>query len=805
MKREPISPVDFLDREVLPRLTVAAAYGNVNFTSRGSRYWRGPCPLHGGKDPNFSVDSQTLRWTCFSHCGAGGVLDFLNGGKPSRGADFVELVKKAADLAGVDASPLERTLSPEEEARYHERERRRSIFETFLDHAQAALRGEKGKAARAYLEGRGFPEDCLEGLDLGFFTTPADVKACLEKAGFTAEELEDSGLLKDGRWQGRLVGAWRDHRGYIGTFYARDLTGEADEGAKYLYLSGASKADLFGLDVALKEGRENLVLVEGVLDVVSLHRRGFLNVAAIGGTGKELSAEKWGRLADFGVRSVTLVLDYDKAGRDGTLAALDNASKGRNVPVVYVVAPEDLAPHKDPDELVRKKGLEAFLSVLSKAQAGGVYRARTLLRDVKPESPDRERREAVDRVLSLRFQGRLEREDALRLTAERTGYSQEGLAELEEDFSVRRRREETERAADEAIRDAQRLRTEGRSALEVVSSLRDGLAVLTAGDEPPFFNVARLLQESRDLPDGKPSGWEALDKLEVRFNPGELVYLAARTGHGKTSALVGLLWNWLVGVGDELLVFYSHEEPEVFVFHRLLALHSAAEGRWTSNEVRDFLKGKRSRQDWPSADLDKETKQLLSYEGRLLIVHRPAWNVDAITAHALKLGKRCKVGAVLVDYLQRVPPPDRRFDRRDIEVSAVARGLKSLAVSLSCPVVAGAQINREAVPDKYRDKLRGKSYQEALEVISTARPQLDHLREGGSEQEADMILGLLSYGADFPRDIDEEGRARVQVPDVTRFDVGSLKNRYGPAGRWARMAFEGSRGLLRDPNFKGEV
>ena len=817
MKRERLSPVDFYEREVLPRLTADMVYGGLNFTSRGGRYWRGPCPLHKGKDSNFSVDTQTLGWTCFSRCGGGSVLAFLNGGTSPRGADFVEVVRRAADLAGVDASPLERNLTPEEENRYHERERRRSLFETFLEQARSALLEDKGKAARAYLEARGFPEDCLKDLDLGLFATLADVKARLLKENFSADELEASGLLKDGRWEGRLVGAWRDRWGHVETFFARDLTGRADEGAKYLYRAGTRKEDLvaFGLDVALKneEGRRDLVLVEGVLDAVSLHRLGFRSVAAIGGAGRELSAKRWESLAAWGVRAVTLVLDNDEPGRTGTLAALENVSKGSNVPVVYVVDPAELAPHKDPDELVRKKGLGAFRSVLSKAQAGAVYHARALLGDATPGSPDRERREAVERVLGLRFRDPLEREDALRLTGERTGYSREALAEVEKEVSTRRLKEEADRKLDDALHEAQSSRAAGRSALEVASSLRENLAPLYARDvdaPPPFFDVERLLRESRELPAGKPSGWDALDKLEARFNPGELALLGARTGHGKTSALLCLLWSWLEMGEDELLVLYSHEEPEARVFHRLLALQSLTwapqpGGGWTANEARDFLRDVNSRPNWPASSLDMEKERLRSYEGRLLVVHRPAWSVEKLAAHALGLAERNKVGAVLVDYLQRVPGPEARFDRRDIEVSAVARGLKSLAVDLSCPVVAAAQINREAVPDRYRDNLRGKGYDEARDVIRSARPQLHHLREGGSEQEADLVLGLLNYRADFETDVEEEERAKGSVPDVTRFEVGALKNRYGTPGRWATLAFEGRRGLLRDVNREGEV
>jgi replicative DNA helicase len=70
---------------------------------------------------------------------------------------------------------------------------------------------------------------------------------------------------------------------------------------------------------------------------------------------------------------------------------------------------------------------------------------------------------------------------------------------------------------------------------------------------------------------------------------------------------------------------------------------------------------------------------LQQVQKHLLVVYRPNWNIDDIDAHARALHKRQPISAVLVDYLQRIPPPAGRFDRRDQEVSAIGRRLKTLA------------------------------------------------------------------------------------------------------------------------------
>lgn len=811
--------VDFLDREVLPFVRAEAIYSGVKWTSTRGRYLRGPCPLHGGDNPTaFSVDTVTKGWTCWSHCGSGSALAYLNGGTQPHGREWVERAKELAAFAGVPFPERERT--EEEVRRTEERDRREALLGAVLAHAQAALSGANGKAARTYLEGRGLG-DALDAF--GVFTTRSEVQATLTGKGFTRDEVEASGVVHDPRWEGRLVIPWRDRWGHLRTFAARDLTGKAEDADKYLFMKGTKKADLvaFGLDEALRGRPDFLVIVEGLLDVVNLQGLGFPNVAALGGAGKELSAERWEGLLRLAGCPMVLVMDNDTAGREGTLAALENVRKVRNsgdvpvTPVVDVVDPVHLGAAKDPDELVRKEGLRAFHALLGKREPAALFVGRSLLGNVSPASPEYEKRDAVVKVsdfaASLPEGSHLDVDALVRLAVERTGFFLPTIAEVVKDAAAKRKEEERRKGLAEAVRKAQEAVSDGKDPLVVSRHLQAAQDALRAKAEeaPPPFSVDRLEAESRKAVAGRSSGWAALDRLEVSFNPGELAVFGARTGHCKTSVLVGLLRNWAgAAAGDELLVLYSQEEPEVRVYHRLLALLTEAPGNgWTTAEVRDYLRDPYSRgpsYGWPSPDaLEKAKRTLRSWEDRLLVVSRPAWTVEDLEAHAHELADRRRVGGVLVDYLQRVPPPPGRYDRRDIEVSAVARRLKALAVDLGVPVVAGCQVNREAVPDKYREKLAAKTYEEAKKVIRTARPDLSHLREGGAEQEADLVLGLLNYAADFRTD--EGGDREREVPPVTRLEVGTLKNRYGVPGRWVSLAYEGRFNLIRDPKYREEV
>jgi len=480
-----------------------------------------------------------------------------------------------------------------------------------------------------------------------------------------------------------------------------------------------------------------------------------------------------------------------------------------------VVDPEGLGSDKDPDAFVKahQEDPAKLLEMVERRISAPLFRARFHLAGISPESHETQRKEAAAKVVELAngLRGRraeLDREDLFRLGADVTGYTLEALLlEAEHLENVRVKREEA-RTLQELLSKARQDQGDPR---KVASDLRQGLERLHSIEEPPaLFSVERLLLETENAPEGRPSGWETLDKPErdgglgLRFNPGELALFGARTGHGKTSAMVGLAFNWTEAgerLGkDERLVFYSSEEPEVRIFHRLLALltyRESAERALGANDVRDFLRrGVHKVAGNATGDLlRKAMDHLRSWEERLLVVYRPAWTVEAIAAHAKALAERETVAGVLVDYLQRIPCPEGgRYDRRDQEVSAVARGLKALAVDLSAPVVTGAQVNRQSA--QVVGQGSDKSFTSHLKDFVAGRPELHNLREGGAEQEVDLALGLMNFRADWA--------GKTSAPEVTPFEVGLLKNRYGAVGQWRSLAFAGKLHLLRDPR-EGEL
>ena len=335
----------------------------------------GPAPpgilIHGG---------DAIPWTAY-----------LNGGQLPRGEAFVATVKELAARAGVDTAPIQRAQP---------RDRRTDLLHDFFTLCRMELQGKAGAQARDYLQRRGLPAEALDRSGLGVVPPAVDTKRLLETAGYTEQEINHSGVLADGRWPGRVCGAWRDERSNIRTLWARTIH-DADTAAKFLYLRGAGRSGLppYGLSDVLKlppPERRELVLVEGLLDVHHLRAHGLANIAAVGAAR---------------IQPETPRRPHEARHRDGHPGPRQRPARPRrpgprhradhpaaDAPNVRVVDPERLGTAKDPDAYVRERGIDAFRSLLGVAECATTWRALDHARHVTPDSDRHERRAALARA-----------------------------------------------------------------------------------------------------------------------------------------------------------------------------------------------------------------------------------------------------------------------------------------------------------------------------------------------------------------------------------------------------------------------
>lgn len=295
---------------------------------KSGRNYTGFCPFHANKHtPAFVVWPETGTWRCFGECNEGG--DIFKFVMKKDGVDFREALTRLAARAGVEL-PAYRSETPEQREAY---DNLRRLLEDALIYYQGQLRNRP--EVLTYLRGkRGLSDATIEAFGLGY--APPGYDNALKHftgRGYTEDDLVDSGLLserEDGshfdRFRHRIMIPIRDENGRMAGFGARIV--DPDDVPKFLNSPETAVFTkgrlLYGLDRARKPIRtaDQVVIVEGYLDVIALHQAGYENVVSPMGTA--LTEEQLRLLKRF-TRRVVLALDPDTAGQKAVLRGLEAA------------------------------------------------------------------------------------------------------------------------------------------------------------------------------------------------------------------------------------------------------------------------------------------------------------------------------------------------------------------------------------------------------------------------------------------------------------------------------------------------
>lgn len=347
-------PEEVLDA-IRSRVSILDVVGTHVALKRAGKNWKGLCPFHGEKTPSFVVNEERGAYHCFG-CGAGGsIFRFV---MEAEGRSFREAVEALAARAGVQLR-----LGPEGAEERQAREEKDLLLDILELAARyyrhQLLEGRAGARARAYLERREIGDQPSEAFRLGCAPDAWDALArylrrkgvdlgLAARAGLVAER--SSGGYYD-RLRDRLVFPIADASGRVVSFGGRVLgTGEPK------YLNGPEspvfrKSEvLYGLSQARDALRreKRAILVEGYIDVVSLHGRGY--AAALATLGTSLTPQHVQALRRR-VDEVVVVYDGDEAGRKAAFRSLDLFLAG-GLPCRVALLPEE----HDPDTFVRSGG-----------------------------------------------------------------------------------------------------------------------------------------------------------------------------------------------------------------------------------------------------------------------------------------------------------------------------------------------------------------------------------------------------------------------------------------------------------------
>ena len=388
---------DALVQEIRERADILEVCGEFVQLKRSGKTYRGPCPLHGGEGPNFSVDPTRGIFKCFV-CGEGGdVFSFL---MKHLGLDFPSAVRQVAARVGVE---VPEDAERREDPHAHLREVTAFAEEWFrgrlLDEAV-------GRRAREYLQGRGVDPSGAEEYGLGF--APDGWRNLREAAA--GRGIEDSALLEAGllatseraeepydRFRYRVMFSIRDLRDRPIAFGGRVLDDADEHAPKYInspetpiFHKGRT---LYGLNRARHAIRreDHALVTEGFMDALSLHIGGF--GTAVAPLGTALTPEQADLLRRYSGK-IYLLYDSDSAGLRATFRAGDVLLAAGCHPMV-VTFPEG----EDPDSILRKQGPGALRRYIDDAVDVLERKLQILERQGYLDSIEGKRR-AVDGLLS---------------------------------------------------------------------------------------------------------------------------------------------------------------------------------------------------------------------------------------------------------------------------------------------------------------------------------------------------------------------------------------------------------------------
>lgn len=504
----------FLSEEVYPRLSPEQIYNHpVHAFQVAHDKLRGRCPFHESKSgTSFVVTPSSLLWYCPA-CGVGGTpiqyLASIKAGRycSPRGPDFIEVARELARRADVEFP--ERELSPEQQELARKQEAKRAILKTVEIFGQKILASEQGRAARDYLIKRGFNAAGWEDLGFGLIPTVSAVQQVLKQAGHDLRDAKEFGLF-DPKLTNCITIPWADQYGRPQTMYFR-YAGDAlpAEQPKTLALKGeGSKKSPLYFDRARKAGCTQVTLVEGVLDAALLQNHGFSDVIAC--VGAQLSNGQTTTLAKHNTSSVTICLDPDGAGANGT----DSCIRQLNAAGISSFVAPTLPDGMDPDEFLIRHGDEAWKALLKKAVPSHLYHAQRLLAGTNQMSLQPDRRRAAEKIRNYiaRLSDHLDREDVLNFASEELGYPKSSLIppdhgdawEGESDPGTRYTANHTAGANGHAPAGEQ-----SQSRIEVITAEK----LMTLDIPDPKFIVADIVPEGLSLLVSKPKlgkSWMAL-------------------------------------------------------------------------------------------------------------------------------------------------------------------------------------------------------------------------------------------------------------------------------------------------------
>lgn len=785
---------DWLNREVYPSLfeKVDIVFPELNF-ERFRNGWRSNLKIDGS-NPKQARPDKTVISSKTPYC----ILE--QGGEVKSIYDYIkqrnhltdkQTLEKLSQLSGI---PLPKTDYEQTKA-YQIKRVEAQIFEdaqsNFIHCLETSI---NAKEVKDYLtQNRGYSEANIKDMELGFIPSQNKVYQYLTETKKHPKE-DVTRVLKFNKGIGKshvLTIPYREPSGQIRGFIVRTIKEGVEP--KYYYSTGLKKEDtLFNLK-AIK-GDKDLIIVEGLLDALSAEAHGLNNTVALGGS--TLNKTQIKEAIKRGAKRFTLCLDNDKSGEEATLKALDLFNQETDFPVFVANLPKGI---KDPDQLIKEKGVEPLQEAINKAVKLYEYKLQNILNEYAKREKDqgelnsKDIEDLLEEVITTAHKIKTPVDKDLFLSkflkiVEPYHLSKESLQATVDQLKYKEDREAQSKEFNRLLNEATRLKQKGEvnQALELLSKQSKQLKQKDKENEYSRLLLTIQEDEVKERQTNKPESLKTgytIGGEELLLPSGAISIFTAPTSHGKTTMLINLLLNTTQEHPDKRFYLFSYEEDgDNVLINTLNTYIDKFLSQNNRRSIKSFYSHGTKKYFKNPADFLSERERFFNelINSQRLNIHYTDYSSEALIEAIKYLHKNANLGGVFIDYMQLLNKEEGRYNTRQEELKRICLDLKNLAVEIGLPIILGAQFNRE--------------------VTNHLLIHPTKIGEAGDiERISHLIVGLWNNNFETLGDkgaIAEINKRNINEPNTIYSKI--LKNRGGSAGLTEVLDFDGNTGKIKN-------
>lgn len=702
----------------------------------------------------------------------------------TKGLSPQDTLYKLAELSG--ARLPEATGNNYED--YSNRVKRAEVWEAVNSYLVRSLeKSTEAKELRNYLSHRGYTENDIKVMELGYMPSQDKLIKYLREKGYNDNDISSIELSAHIGKTHTLTIPFRETTGNIIGITVRNINYKpGDAVGKYLNSTGLNKTDKL-INLRPQKGDKSLVIVEGQLDCLLASARGIENIVGLGS--KSLNKDQLKTAIRYGAKKITLCLDNEEGTVPNILKAIEIIRDNSDLKIYVAQLPKGI---KDADEFITKKGEEEFRKVIQDAMPYYEYQLTQIVKPYNAELNAEERDSAIKDIMTVasKIKEPIDRDlyiDGVLEALSQWGISKEAIEATVEKLRYKEETEKRKKKLSDLLNKVNTLRDKPEEAIELLKAstrelnnaigFENLLSPITEGD---------LREKIKNKPQSLDSGYK-IKEDELLIPSGAISIFSAPTSHGKTTMLINIALNTALKYSDKTFHIFSYEEEESSIL--LKALNCYMNIKLSNNN----LKTLKSHYQGEDKYFIKDTKEnfiskkdffyreLIS--SKRLNIHYVDYDSDKLIEAIEFICKKQSVGAVYIDYMQLLRKGKNKYNSRQEELKQVCLDLKDLAVETGIPIVLGAQFNREVINHS--------------KILST------NIGEAGDiERIANTIIGFWNNSfkpVEFTQ-ADKNYFSEYQKPNTIYAKV--LKMREGEAGIEFRLDFNGNTSKIENYEIK---